>query len=295
MAGRFRWRTGEHVVDIGVDRLGSGPALLMLPAPSSVCTRAELRPLAEALADAFETVVPDWPGFGDAAGPALAWRPDYLRAFLGDFVAASFVEPFTVLAAGHAAAYALGLAAARPGAVTCVAMVAPTWRGPLPTVAGGYRPWQDRLRAAVQAPAVGPLLYRLNVNRPMLRMMMKGHVLARAEHLTASLVEAKLAVTRRRNARFASAAFVTGGLDLVRGREAFLDLAHRAGVPLLAAWGPETPARSRSEMEALAELPGVERALLPIGALGAHEEFPADIAAAVRPFLLRHRESSLRL
>jgi pimeloyl-ACP methyl ester carboxylesterase len=94
-------------------------------------------------------------------------------------------------------------------------------------------------------------------------------------------------VTRRRNARFASAAFVTGGLDLVRSREAFLDLARRAAVPLLAAWGPQTPPRSRAEMEALAALPGVGRVELTAGALGVHEEFPAEVAAAVRPFLLR--------
>jgi pimeloyl-ACP methyl ester carboxylesterase len=285
--GPFAWEADGHRLGIGVDRFGAGPPLLMLPAPSSICTRAELRPLAGELAAAFEVVVPDWPGFGGDDCPAVAWRPNHLRAFLRDFVVANFTAPVPIVAAGHAAAYALDLAAEHPGEVARIALAAPTWRGPLPTVAGGYRGWQERLRAAVQAPVAGPLLYAANVNRPMLRTMMKGHVLAQPERLTAEMLASKLAVTRRRHARFASAAFVTGGLDLVRSREAFLDLAQRAAVPLLAAWGPQTPPHSRAEIEALAELPGVERVLLPGGALGVHEEFPADVAAAVRPFLLR--------
>ncbi len=114
---------------------------------------------------------------------------------------------------------------------------------------------------------------------------MKEHVLADPARLTPELLAAKLAVTRRRNARFGTAAFVTGRLDLVRDRGAFLDLARRAAVPILAVWGPQTPKRSRAEMEALAALPGVARADLPAGALGVHEEAPDAVAAAALGFL----------
>ena len=285
IGSRFIWSADGQPVAIGVDCLGRGPVVLMLPAPSSVSTRAELRPLAEALAHGLELVIPDWPGFGDADGPAVAWSPAHLQAFLRAFVTERLTPPFAVLAAGHAAAYALDLAAAQAGSITRIALVAPTWRGPLPTVAGGYRRWQDRVRRTVQAPLLGPVLYRLNVNRPMLRMMLRGHVLAHPENLTTELLSAKAAVTRRRNARFASAAFVTGGLDLVHDRDAFLDLARRAAVPILAAWGPQTPPRSRAEMEALADMDGVRTVLLPAGALGVHEEWAHEVAAAVGPFL----------
>ena len=117
-------------------------------------------------------------------------------------------------------------------------------------------------------------------------MMMKGHVLADRAHLTPDLLARKSEVTRRRGARFATAAFVTGGLDLARSREGFLALAERAGVPILAVWGPQVPPRSRAEMEALAAVPGVRAESLPAGALGVHEEYPAEVAAALRPFLL---------
>jgi hypothetical protein len=39
-------------------------------------------------------------------------------------------------------------------------------------------------------------------------------------------------------------------------------------------------------MEALAAVPGVRAESLPAGALGMHEEYPAEVATALRPFLL---------
>jgi pimeloyl-ACP methyl ester carboxylesterase len=271
---------------VEVDELGEGPSLLALPALSSVSSRKEMRPLAERLAVRFRVVVPDWPGFGTAPAPARPMRPADLQAFLAAFVAERFPSgPVPIVAAGHAAAYALDLAASRPGAVARLALVAPTWRGPLPTMAQGYKSWQATLRRLVEGSPLGPALYRLNVNRPMVRVMMKEHVLADPARLTPEFLAEKLEVTRRRNARFGTAAFVTGGLDLARSREAFLDLVRRAGVPVLAAWGPQTPKRSAAEMEALAALPGVIRAALPKGALGVHEEEPDAVAAATMGFL----------
>lgn len=265
--------------------LGEGRPLLVLPALSSISTREEMRPLAERLGAGFRVLVPDWPGFGRAPAPARAWRPDDLRGFLADLVAKRFSAPVPVLAAGHAAAYALDLAASLPDTVARVALVAPTWRGPLPTMVQGYRGWHAGLRRLVGTPLVGPLVYRLNVNRPVVQMMMKGHVLADPGSLTAERLATKMEVTRRRNARFASVAFVTGGLDLVRSREAFHDLVRQAKVPVLAVWGPQTPTRSRAEMEALAALPEVTVAHLPRGALGVYEEHPAQVAAATMDFL----------
>ena len=286
MSESFAFAADGARLTVGVERLGNGPPVLMLPAPSSVSTRAELLPLARLLASERELVVPDWPGFGATPAPALRWAPRHFQAFLTAFAAAALAPPFAILAAGHGAAYALDLAARLPGSVTRIALVAPTWRGPLPTVAGGYRPWQERLRAAVEAPVVGEALYRLNVSRPVLARMMKGHVLGDPDHLTPELLTQKSTVTRRPAARFATAAFVTGGLDLARSRAEFLGLAERAAVPILALWGPQTPRRSGAEMAALADLNGVRCAGLPAGALGVHEEYAADVATLVRPFLL---------
>ena len=46
---------------------------------------------------------------------------------------------------------------------------------------------------------------------------------------------------RAPGARFASVRFVTGRLDPLASREAFLDLARRVAVPILLVYGAETP------------------------------------------------------
>lgn len=45
--------------------------------------------------------------------------------------------------------------------------------------------------------------------------------------------------------------------------------------------------RSKSEMQALSELPGISSVELPDGKLGVHEEFAAETAAVIRRFLLQ--------
>jgi pimeloyl-ACP methyl ester carboxylesterase len=73
------WSWQGAPVRLGVTRMGAGPSVLMLPALSSISTRAEMRPLQECLAAAFTTVAIDWPGFGDAPRPAVRWQPDAYR------------------------------------------------------------------------------------------------------------------------------------------------------------------------------------------------------------------------
>jgi pimeloyl-ACP methyl ester carboxylesterase len=80
---------------------------------------------------------------------------------------------------------------------------------------------------------------------------------------------------------------VTGALDRVASRTEFLALVARAAVPILVVYGAETPPRSRTEIEALAALPGVQAVRLARGKLSVHEEFPDDVGAAIEPFLLQ--------
>jgi pimeloyl-ACP methyl ester carboxylesterase len=112
-----------------------------------------------------------------------------------------------------------------------------------------------------------------------------GHVYADGAFLDGERLRQKLSVVRAPGARFASVRFVTGRLDPLASREAFLDLARRAAVPILLLYGAETPPRSRAEMEALAAVPGISTARLPQGKLAVHEEFPDATFNAIAPFL----------
>ena len=279
------WRWAGQSIPIGLDRLGSGPTVLLLPALSSISTRAEMRPLQERLSDRFTAVTIDWPGFGDRPRPQINWRTETYQAFLAHLLAEVVPHPFATVAAGHAAGYVLVHAAAAPGSAGRLCLIAPTWRGPLPTMVGKRLPLFKRLGRAGDHPIVGPIIYRLNVNRPVVRMMARGHVYADPGWLNEARMAEKLAVIRAPGARHASIWFVAGELDPVRSREAFLSHAGRVVDPILVVFGAGTPPKSKAEMEALAALPNVGAARLAMGKLSIHEEYPDEVAAALKPFL----------
>jgi pimeloyl-ACP methyl ester carboxylesterase len=281
----LRWAWQGRAMALGLDEAGSGPLLLLLPALSSISTRSEMHPLMERLAAQFRVVALDWPGFGTAPRPHLRWTPDVLSAFLEHALGALGGRPHGVVAAGHAAAYVLHHAARHAGFTDRIALLAPTWRGPLPTMAGGDRPLFAKIRRLIELPGLGHVLYRLNVSAFVIRRMVAGHVYSDPAWLSGERLTEKRKVTAGRGSRFASVAFVTGGLDRVASRGEFLDLARRAGAPILLVLGGETPRRSLAEMEALTALPGVAIVRLARGKLSVHEEFPDEVVAALRPFL----------
>ncbi len=116
-------------------------------------------------------------------------------------------------------------------------------------------------------------------------MMVAGHVYSDPAALSGERLAEKRRVIGAPNARFGSAAFVTGGLDRTGSRAEFLELLRRAEARILVVYGAETPPRSRADMEALALLPGVENVVLPKGKLAVHEEFPDAVASALERFL----------
>lgn len=285
MERKIRYKPDGCEITLGLEEAGSGPSVVLLPAVSSISTREEMHPLLERLASNFHALAVDWPGFGDCPRPRCDWSPDILSTFLDWFLTEVTPLPHGIVAAGHAATYALHQAVHRPSTTGRLVLVAPTWRGPLPTVLNGQRPWFKRIRAVLDRPVVGPLLYRMNVSRFVILKMARGHVYENPAWLSGQRLSAKLAITRTQGARYGSVRFVTGALDRVESRASFLDLARRANVPILVLYGDRTPRKSRTEIEALAEIPGVRTERLPRGKLAIHEEFPDSVADAAMAFL----------
>jgi pimeloyl-ACP methyl ester carboxylesterase len=271
------WSWQGAPVRLGVTRMGAGPTVLMLPALSSISTRGEMRPLQERLAAAFTTVAIDWPGFGDAPRPAVRWQPDAYRALLADVLEQAVERPLATVAAGHAAGYCLAAARTRPGTTGRLCLVAPTWRGPLPTVMGKRHTAFRHIVRAGDLPVIGDLIYRLNVNPFTMRMMALGHVYRDPGALPERVMAEKLAVTRAAGARHASIRFVVGELDPMTSREEFLDAARQVTEPILVIYGADTPPKSKAEMAKLAALPN--------GKLAIHEEFAEEVAGALQAFL----------
>ncbi|MBV8526065.1 MAG: alpha/beta hydrolase [Acetobacteraceae bacterium] len=281
----LEWFWGGKRVVVGLSESGRGPGVLLLPALSSISTRAEMQPLMDRLEATAHLFSVDWPGFGEQSRPNIRWSPDALSSFLDHLLRKVVPQARMIVAAGHSAAYALYHAAHHPGRFARLALIAPTWRGPLPTMAGGYRPVFARIKRLIELPVLGPLLYRANVNPLMVRMMVAGHVYSQPRALARHQFSNKWRVVNASGARSGSAAFVTGGLDRVTSRPEFLALTHRLDVPILVIYGAETPPKSRSEMEALCQSPGVQSCLLPKGKLAVHEEYPDEVWRVLKSFL----------
>ncbi|WP_375453361.1 alpha/beta fold hydrolase [uncultured Methylobacterium sp.] len=268
------------------DVAGQGPETLLLPALSTISSRAEMRGLAAALSD-HRCLIPDWPGFGAHPRARLLLTPETLHAFLDALLAAA-PGPYALgIAAGHGAGYLAAAARRHPDAFRALVLVAPTWRGPLPTAMGPERrSLFTAIRRAVEAPLIGDALYALNIRPRVIGRMLRAHVYADPGHVTAALVADKHAVTRQPGARFGTAAFVTGGLDPVATRAAFLDLFGDGLPPVLVLRPERAPRRSGAEMDALIAAGRVSHSQVsgrPVpGALSPHEEYPDAVAAAIR-------------
>ncbi|MBE9114093.1 alpha/beta hydrolase [Nodosilinea sp. LEGE 07298] len=284
----YPWRWQGKTAAIAYDVRGGGPSLLLLPAFSSISTRAELDKLAQGLAQRYRVITLDWVGFGESARLAWRSRPAIYRALLKDFVQDVVPEVAGLVACGHSAGYALELAAGgEVEGLKAIALVAPTWRGPLPTAMGERRWLYALLRWLVWTPLLGQGLYAVNAHPAFLRWMMGRHVYSDAAFITPDLMQAKHHTTQAPGARFASAAFVTGGLDPVQRRTDWLDLIELVTVPKLAIAGQQTPPKSGAEMEMLKAMVNMQWAIVP-GSLAAHEEHPEVVLENLRPFLQEH-------
>ena len=260
---------------------GSGPAWLLLPALSTISSRQEWRPFVAAISRRQGAAAPrlisvDWPGFGDSDRPRLPYDAALLASFLADFVRDHGSADCGLIAAGHAAGIAL-LAAERHGlAFREWVLVAPTWRGPFPTMARRQSRAFPLIRGLVEAPLLGPLLYRLNTTRSVLGWMSRRHVDVAGPGLTPEGIAERQGVARQPGARFASAAFVTGGLDPYSDPEGWVQAARGLPSPLTVVVADLSPPKSLAEMQALALV--ADRVLRLPGRLGAHEEFGAELA-----------------
>ncbi|MEH2266033.1 alpha/beta fold hydrolase [Nostoc sp.] len=278
----YLWNWENQQLRVVYETLGKGSPLLLLPSFSSVSTRSEVGELAKLLAPNFQVVAIDWPGFGESSRPSLDYQPEIYQHFLEDFVKAVFNTPITAIAAGHAASYVLKLAVKRV-AFSKIVLLAPTWRGPLPTM-GASQQVAGIVRGLVRSPILGQALYKLNTTQSFLSFMYRRHVFTDAAKITPSFIEQKWETTQQPGARFASAAFVTGNLDAVREQSDFLELVRSLTIPLMVVIGESSPPKSREEMNALVALPGVRSVVIP-GSLGLHEEYPAVVLEAVQDFL----------
>jgi pimeloyl-ACP methyl ester carboxylesterase len=291
----FPWEWRGRPIKVAYETLGPtgqargltahGRPVLLLPAFSTVSSREEMRPLAGHLAaQGCSCVLVDWPGFGESTRGRLGYGSRLYQHFLADFATALVPKGAAVVAAGHATAYALLLARDRPEVWSHAVLLAPTWRGPLPTAMGEHPRAYAWARGIVGTPVVGEALYRLNTLRPVIGLMYRRHVYSEDGQITPAFIAKKQGTARRPGARFGSVAFVTGHLDPVSDRGAFLALFEPLPVPTLVFCGNATPPRSKAEMAVLAGQSRIDLRWV-AGSLGLHEEYAQTIADPIARFI----------
>ncbi len=281
----YQWNWQGQLLSIAYETEGAGAPILLLPAFSTVSSRTEMSGLATRLKSQFQVTTVDFPGFGDSSRPRVDYAPPLYRQFLADFVCDIYSSPVTIIAAGHAAGYALNLAATVPNSVAKLVLVAPTWRGPLPTMARGQKPWLKSVRDLIRTPILGQFLYQLNTTPSFLAFMYRRHVYSDPSTLTPAVLTQKRQLTQQPGARYGAGAFVTGGLDPYLDRSAAIADLESLTIPTFIAIGQSSPPKSTAEMQALAAVPHVISQTFP-GTLGMHEEYPAEIYEAILPFIL---------
>lgn len=279
----YSWTWDGKPLTVVYETLGEGTPVLLLPAFSTVSTRGEMRGIARRLSPQFQVIALDWPGFGQSDRPPLEYQPDFYHKFLQDFTRDIVDGPMAVVAAGHAAGYAMHLAKQTPRSCSKLVLVAPTWRGPL-TAMGSPQQISDVVRQVVRSPILGEALYHLNTTPSFLRFMYGRHVYVDEGRLTAEFIEQKYHITQHPGARYASSAFVTGAIDPVHSRDEFLAYVRPLNVPLMVIIGEQVPSQSREEMNALAQVSGVQSIVVP-GSLGMHEENAQAVADVIQNFL----------
>ncbi len=281
---RYQWSWQDRTLAIAYETAGTGQPILLLPAFSTVSSRTEMAGLAEYLSPQFQVTTVDLPGFGDSARPPVDYSPAFYRQFLSDFLRDIYNAPAIVIAAGHAAGYAIAQAALVPNSISKLILVAPTWRGPLPTMVRGQKPWLKSVRALIRTPIIGQFLYQLTTTPSFLSFMYRRHVYTDPHRLTADLLSHKRESTQQPGARFGAAAFVTGGLDPYLDRASIIAQLQALTIPVMLVIGENSPPKSKAEMLALAEVSGVTSCTLP-GTLGLHEEYPRELYTVIQPFL----------
>ncbi|EEF52179.1 conserved hypothetical protein [Ricinus communis] len=282
--------------------------ILMIPTISDVSTVEEWRLVARDIIQRdgklnWQAMIVDWPGLGYSDRPKMDYNADIMENFLVDFINApdgplqhTGENDLVVFGGGHAAT--ILVRAVKKGLVkpTAIAAVAPTWAGPLPIVFGRDSSMETRygmLRGTLRAPAVGWMLYKMLVsNEKAIQSQYKSHVYANPENVTPRIVESRYALTKRKGARYAPAAFLTGLIDPIKSREEFLELfADLDGkLQALVISSEGSPKRSKAEMEALRGAKGVSKFVEVPGALLPQEEYPTMVAEELYRFLQENFE-----
>lgn len=292
---RYAGRFGPAVYQ----ELGAGPPVVLLHALGPGYDGSQWRAAAEALAPDFRVLVPDLPGWGRSA--PIEARPQAYLAFLADFLAGVVWGRAVLVAAGHAAPFAIHLAAERSTVVRGLALVAPLGlsmdagsehfaeEGPGEPLAGqdatdgAARPCHPLVAHLMGVPLLRESVLDALTSRAVLGGYLRNQVYAAGERVDAALLEHHYRVSHRQAHRAALAAYWRGDLALpaaatLRGLE--LPVWIGLGGEDEASWPDPDDLPPGARVEAIAGTRALPHAEKPVAVSQALARFLAELPAA---------------
>jgi pimeloyl-ACP methyl ester carboxylesterase len=282
-------RYAGHLGQVVFQELGAGPPIVLLHALGPGYDSRQWGPAAEALASHFRVLAPDLPGWGRSA--AVEPWPELYLAGLAELLVAVVREPAVLVAAGHAAAFAVSLAAELPDQIRTLALVAPAGRfagaaGAAwvagPTGAAGRLPAGQLVADLLEVPLLRVSALDALTSRAALAHHLRRHAYAAPERVDAALIEHHYRVSHLPEHRQALAAYWRGELDL----PTVANLS-RLRMPVWIGWGAASPAAEPAHAAAAASSlpPGSRIEILHGSRELPHAEQPLAFSHALTRFI----------
>jgi pimeloyl-ACP methyl ester carboxylesterase len=225
-AHRYAGRHGEIVFqELGLR--GERPPVVLLHSFGPGHDANEWRAAAERLAERYLVYAPDLPGWGRSPAPARgAWTPAaYVEAIEG-FLSGVVREPAVLVASGPTAAYAVRIAAERPGRLRALGLVSPIG------LEAGDGGGQAFLASLLRLPVLRETVLDLLTSRSAITHHLRKEVYAAPERVDAALLDHHYRASHVPRSRAALAAWVGGDL-----RDAVAETLPEIGIPVWIAWG----------------------------------------------------------
>lgn len=224
---RFAWKHGE----ISFQRMGEGPAVLLLHSFGPGHDSEEWRRVAELLSDDHEVFAIDLIGWGRSDKPKLHYDHELYIQLVVDFIEDVVRSRTVPIAAGLAGAYAVQVAVDHPESVRGVALAVPSGVN----IYGDEPDLKDALvHRLLRAPILGTSALNLYTSHTSIARYLKRDVYAAPDRVDAALVDRHYHSSHQPGSHHPLAAYLSGYLNH-RVEETLA----RLDCPIWIGWGRE--------------------------------------------------------
>ena len=279
---RYRWSHG----DITYQRLGEGPAVVLLHAFGPGHSSAEWRGAAERLAPSFEVFAPDLPGWGQSSDCGALHDSELyiqmLRDFLDQVVAdGSPGRRVVLVAAGLSAAYAVQTVIDQPSRIAALGLIAPLGM----ELYGDEPDLKDAvLNRMLRLPILGTSALNVFTSRANIAGYLRRDVFGAPSLVDDALIDLHYLNSHRTGAQEALAGYVSGYLN-----HGVRNLLPRVNVPTWIAWGRRalSPPVEAADLW-ISRLPDADLEVFEQAGILPHAESPDEFGRKLEGFLAEH-------